>query len=53
MKITKLIVSLETPITSDGMFSLPWEIPGDIDTGMYTVKVSDAANSNSIEIFIQ
>jgi len=49
----KLIVSLETPITSDGMFSLPWEIPGDIDTGMYTVKVSDAANSNSIEIFIQ
>ena len=49
----KLIVSLETPITSDGMFSLPWKIPGDIDTGMYTVKVSDAANSNSIEIFIQ
>ena len=49
----QIIVSLETPITSDGMFSLPWNIPADIDTGMYTVKVSDAVNSNSIEIFIQ
>ena len=48
-----VIVSLETPITSDGTFSLPWEIPGNINTGMYTVKVSDAVNSNSIEIFIQ
>ena len=49
----QVITALETPITSGGMFSLPWEIPGDINTGMYTVKVSDAANSDSVEIFIQ
>ena len=49
----QVITTLETPITSGGMFSLPWEIPGDINTGMYTVKISDAANSDSVEIFIQ
>ena len=49
----QVIVSLETPITSDGMFSLPWKIPGDINTGVYTITVRDAVNSNSIEIFIQ
>ena len=48
-----LFVLLETPITSDGMFSLPWNIPADISTGMYTIKVSDAVNSSSTEIFIQ
>ena len=49
----QVVVSLKTPITSDGTFSLPWKIPADISTGMYTVKVSDAVNSNSVEIFIQ
>jgi hypothetical protein len=49
----QLIVSLETPITSSGMFSLPWTIPGDIDTGVYTITISDAVNSSSIQIFIQ
>ena len=49
----QVIVSLETPITSDGLFSLPWTIPSNINTGMYTVNVSDAVNSDSAEIFIQ
>ena len=49
----QVIVLLATPITSDGMFSLPWNIPTNISTGMYTVKVSDAVNSSSAEIFIQ
>ena len=49
----QVVVSLETPITSDGMFSLPWKIPGDINTGVYTITVRDAVNSNSVEIFIQ
>jgi len=49
----QLIVSLETPITSDGTFSLPWNIPTDISTGVYTITVSDAVNSSSAEIFIQ
>jgi len=49
----QVVVSLETPITSSGMFSLPWKIPGNIDTGVYTIMISDAVNSSSIEIFIQ
>ena len=49
----QVVVSLETPITSDGTFSLPWTIPANISTGVYTVTVSDAVNSNSAEIFIQ
>ena len=49
----EVVVSLETSITTDGTFSLPWSIPGDISTGTYTIKVSDAVNSSSIEIFIQ
>ena len=49
----QVVTTLETPITSNGMFSLPWNIPGDFSAGMYTVKVSDAANSDNIEIFIQ
>jgi len=49
----QIIISLETPITSDGTFSLPWNIPSNFSTGMYTIKVSDAENSNSAEIFIQ
>jgi len=49
----QVIVSLETPITSDGLFSLPWTIPSNINAGVYTVNVSDAVNSDSAEIFIQ
>jgi hypothetical protein len=49
----QIITSLKTPITSDGMFSLPWNIPSDFSTGMYTIKISDAENSSSAEIFIQ
>ena len=29
----QVVVSLETPITSDGTFSLPWNIPADITYG--------------------
>jgi hypothetical protein len=49
----QVITTLETPITSDGTFSLPWTIPGHIDTGTYTIMISDSVNSNSAEIFIQ
>ena len=49
----QVVITLETPITSDGMFSLPWNIPADINAGTYIIKVSDAVNSDSIEIFIQ
>jgi len=49
----QIIVVLETPITSNGLFSLPWTIPENTSAGMYTIKVSDAVNSNSAEIFIQ
>ena len=49
----QVIITLETPITSDGSFSLPWNIPGDISAGTYTIKIRDAVNSSSIEIFIQ
>jgi hypothetical protein len=50
---SQVIVSLETPITSDGTFSVPWNIPTGTSTGMYTIKVSDAVNSSSVEIFIE
>ena len=49
----QVVSSLETPITSDGTFSLPWNIPADISTGTYTIMISDAVNSSSAEIFIQ
>ena len=47
------IVSLHTPITSSGAFSLPWTVPAGFDTGTYTITVSDDENSSSFEIFIQ
>ena len=47
------IVSLHTPITSSGTFSLPWTVPTGFDTGTYTITVSDDENSSSFEIFIQ
>ena len=46
------IVSLETTITSDNTFSLPWIVPQGFDTGIYTIKASDDVNSYSFEIFI-
>jgi len=47
------VASLHTPITSSGMFSLPWTVPAGFDTGTYTVTVSDDENTSSFEIFIQ
>jgi len=47
------VVSLHTPITSSGAFSLPWTVPAGFDTGIYTITVSDDENSSSFEIFIQ
>ena len=47
------IVSLHTPITSSGAFSLPWTVPTGFDTGIYTITVSDDENSSSFEIFVQ
>ena len=49
----QVVTALETPITSDGTFSVPWNIPTGTSTGMYTIKVSDAVNSSSVEIFIE
>lgn len=48
-----MVESLHTPITSSGMFSLPWTVPAGFDTGTYTITVSDDDNSSSFEIFIQ
>jgi len=47
------VVSLHTPITSSGAFSLPWTVPTGFDTGTYTITVSDDENSSSFEIFVQ
>jgi len=47
------VVSLATPITSSGTFSLPWTIPAGLNTGTYTITVSDNENSSSFEIFVQ
>ena len=47
-----IVTELETPITGDGTFSIPWTSTS-IDTGAYTITVNDTENSDSIEIFIQ
>jgi len=49
----QVVVELGTPITSDGMFSLPWTIPNGFDTGTYTITVTDNKNTDSFEIFVQ
>jgi len=49
----EVVESLHTPITSSGMFSLPWTVPAGFDTGIYTITVTDDENSSSFEIFIQ
>ena len=48
-----IVETLETPITSDGTFSVPWVIPHTMDTGTYTITITDGLNSDSKEIFIQ
>ena len=45
--------SLDTPITTDGAFSLPWTIPNDFNMGTYTIEVTDNVNSDTFEINIQ
>ena len=52
-EIDEVVISLHTPITSSGTFSLPWTVPAGFDTGIYTITVSDDENSSSFEIFIQ
>ena len=47
-----IIAILETPITADGSFSVPWVIPSSLEIGMYTITVSDADNSDTVTVFI-
>ena len=49
----QVVVSLQTPLTSDGMFFLPWIVPNGFDTGIYTIIVTDNVNTGSFEIFVQ
>ena len=48
----QIITTLETPITGDSTFSLPWVIPQGYDAGMYTINVSDSINSAEYEILV-
>ena len=48
----EVIATLETPITADGTFSVPWVIPNSLEIGTYTITVSDAENSDVVTIFI-
>ena len=48
-----IIVNLETPLTSDGMFETPWTIPDGVSVGKYTIEVSDNKNADSFEIHVQ
>jgi archaellum component FlaF (FlaF/FlaG flagellin family) len=48
-----ILNTLETPITSDGTYMIPWVIPTNFEIGTYTITVKDAENSASMEIFIQ
>jgi len=47
------VEELETPITGNGNFSLPWIIPTDLPFGMYTILVSDGTSTDSTQIDIQ
>ena len=49
----EIFVSLQTPITTDDTFSLPWIVPTGTPSGTYTITATDGANSDSIEIFIE
>ena len=48
-----VVASIETPLTGDGSFSIPWQVPNNIGTGTYIITISDSENSDNIEIFIQ
>lgn len=48
----QLIIMLETPITSDNTFSLPWIIPNGFDAGTYIINVHDSVSSDKFEILI-
>ena len=48
----QIITTLETPITSDNAFSLPWIIPQGYDAGIYTINVHDSINSAEYEILV-
>ena len=48
-----LVATLETPITSDNTFSMPWTIPSTIGAGTYTITATDTVHSDSFEVFIQ
>ena len=56
MKITdqsdQVIITLETPITSDNTFSLPWTIPNGFDAGTYIINVHDSVNSAEFELLV-
>ena len=48
----QVIITLETPITSDNTFSLPWTIPNGFDAGTYIINVHDSVNSAEFEILV-
>jgi len=48
----QVVAELETPITSDNTFLLPWTIPNNFDVGTYTINVVDSVSSDSFEILI-
>ena len=48
----QIITTLETPITGDNTFSLPWIIPHGYDAGIYTINVSDSVNNAEYEILV-
>ena len=48
----QVVTELETPITSDNTFSLPWTVPSGFDVGTYTINVVDSVSSDNFEILI-
>ena len=51
-KNDQVVTTLETPITGDSTFTLPWTIPNDFDAGTYTITVHDSVNTDNFEIVI-
>ncbi|KFM15286.1 MG2 domain protein [Marine Group I thaumarchaeote SCGC AAA799-O18] len=50
--IGEMIIELESPITGNGSYSLPWIIPSDLPFGVYTIEVNAASSSESTQIDI-
>ena len=48
----QIITTLETPITGDNTFSLPWTIPHGYDAGLYTINANDSVNNAEYEILV-